>query len=71
MINNLPTNLRKLRDSHGMSCFELSMDIQQEMDYEILPTSLNKYENGVNSPNLNTLTVLADYYGITLDQLVR
>lgn len=71
MTNNLPTNLRKLRDSHGMSCYEMSMDIQQEMDYEIHHSTLNYYENGKHSPNLNTLIILADYFEVTIDKLVR
>ena len=32
--------------------------------------SVSRWENGVNLPDLPTLIQLADFYGITLDELV-
>ena len=71
MINNLPTNLRKLRDSKKMSCRELSEDIEAKMDVVIFHGSLNQYENRGAQPNINTLIILADYFEVTIDRLVR
>lgn len=38
---------------------------------EIKRSTLNGYENGIGEPKLERLIALADYYRITLDELVR
>ena len=54
-----------------MSCRELSEDIEAKMDVVIFHGSLNQYENRGAQPNLNTLIILADYFEVTIDELVR
>lgn len=33
-------------------------------------TTISAYENGTNLPNIQNCIILADFYGITLDELV-
>ena len=48
--------------------------ISQKMMAEklnLLPTAYSNYENGTRLPDLETACVIADYFQISLDQLVR
>ena len=58
------TFLKQLRQEHQLT---------QENLAEIMCVtnrSVSRWENGVNLPDLPTLIQLADFYGITLDELV-
>lgn len=35
----------------------------------ITPSSLSNFEKGLTIPNLETVCILADFYGVTLDQI--
>lgn len=41
-----------------------------EKDTGISNVNLSRWENGKNLPNIDFCVQLADYYGITLDELV-
>ena len=43
---------------------------QVEKDTGISIASLSRWENGIVSPSIEFCIKLADYYGITLDELV-
>ena len=58
-------NLKFLRKSKGKSQEEVANDIS------IKRTTLSGYENGSAEPNTDFLVKLADYYGITVDALLR
>lgn len=58
-------NLKFLRKSSGKSQEEVASDLQ------IKRTTLSGYENGSAEPNTENLVRIADYYGISVDQLLR
>lgn len=57
-------NLKKIRQSNGLSQREVSQALS------IPQTTLFSYEAGVCDPNVETLIKLADYFKISLDELV-
>lgn len=57
--------LAALRKERGLGQKELAV-------YLSLSTgTISNYENGVHSPDLNTLCKLADYFGVTTDYLLN
>ena len=60
----LSTILKQLRKERGIGQKELAT----ALNYSI--GTVSNYENGVHSPNLATLSALADYYGVTTDYLL-
>lgn len=58
-------NLKEARLRMGKSQIEVSEAIG------ISNAALSNYETGYREPDLDTLCVLATYYGITLDELVN
>lgn len=61
----ISVNLKFLRKSLGKSQEEVANDLQ------IKRTTLSGYENGSAEPNAENLVRIADYYGISVDQLLR
>ena len=44
--------------------------MQVEADTGISNSNLSRWENGKVLPNIDFCVILADYYGITLDELI-
>jgi len=61
----ISANLKFLRKLSGKSQDEVSKNL------DIKRTTLSGYENGSAEPNSDNLVRLADYYGISLDELIR
>lgn len=60
----MKNNLRKLRKERGLTQIALQMHtgIEQAL--------LSKYETGERVPPTETLLVLADFYGVSLDYIL-
>lgn len=56
--------LKEIRESKNISQKELSNILGFK------PTTYNGYEKGLSEPNIQTLIKLADFYKVTLDELV-
>lgn len=56
--------LRQLREEHGYRV----KDIQNVVGLES-PQSIYKWERGENLPTIDNAVILADFYGISLDDL--
>ncbi len=58
-------NLKKLREQHNLS--------QQKLADILLVSqqSIYKYENGITSPDIETLIRMADYFNTSIDYLVE
>lgn len=63
--NDFPERLRQLRTQKNLSQSELGE--KAKIDY----THIGKYERGLSNPSLETLVLLADALGVTLDYLVK
>lgn len=63
-MESLSKNLFTLRKAKGVSREAVSRAL------EISAKSYERYEKNEREPNASLLVQLADYYGVTLDQLV-
>ncbi len=57
--------LKELRNTKGISQARLADDIH------ISRSAVAKWENGLGLPNDESLKMLADYFGVTVDELIR
>lgn len=60
----LSTILKQLREKKGIGQKELATMLNYSTG------TVSNYENGVHAPSLDTLSALADYYGVTTDYLL-
>ncbi|MBN2614079.1 MAG: LexA family transcriptional regulator [Bacteroidales bacterium] len=58
-------NIKLLRKRKGRTQDEVAFALEMKR------STLSGYENGVAQPNLNTLMQFSEYYGITIDVLVK
>ncbi len=56
--------LKMHRTAHGLTQVDLATKLN------IHRTTYTKYENNSNAPEVDTLLTIADFYGITLDELL-
>ena len=56
--------LRELRKARGISQLKLAMDLHTSQN------TISRYETGEREPGLKELIQLADYFDVTLDDLV-
>lgn len=61
----LDNNLRLLRKQRGLS------QISVQMATGIEQALLSKFETGVRTPPTETLLVLAEYYGVSIDYILK
>lgn len=57
--------LKELRLQKRITQFELAEALN------ISQTSVSKYERGVTQPDLNVIVSMSDYFGVSVDMLVR
>ena len=60
----MKNNLKKLRKEVGLTQISLQMKTGIEQSL------LSKYENGERVPPTETLIVLADFYGVSMDYIM-
>jgi transcriptional regulator with XRE-family HTH domain len=56
--------MKEIRESKGIS------QRQAALALNLSPTVYNRYENGIREPSNALLLVIADYYGVTVDELL-
>lgn len=56
--------LREIRELKGIS------QRQAALGLNLSPTVYNRYENGIREPSNLTLLAMADYFGVTVDELL-
>ena len=56
--------LREIRESRGMS------QRQAALGLNLSPTVYNRYENGAREPSNALLLVIADFFGVTVDEIL-
>ncbi len=57
--------LKAEREKKGLTQVEVAKDLG------IAQPTITKYERGIKKPSTDMLVVLADYYGVTTDYLLR
>ena len=63
-MDDLCANLRALRARNDMSQDELANELHVDRQ------TLSNCENGINTPSLGLLIKLADFFSVTLDDLI-
>ena len=63
MDNGFPDRLRRLREKRGLNRKELSELCGLE------PGSIRKYERGESIPRSDSLHKIADFFGVSMDEL--
>ena len=61
----LSENIRAMRKSKGLSQQELAMKLN------VVRQTISKWESCQSYPDFQRLVLLSDYFGLTLDELVR
>lgn len=61
----LSKNIKYLREKAGLNQSEMADK------FYITRSALGFWENGVREPSIEMIVRLADFFGVTLDQLVR
>lgn len=56
--------LREIRESRGISQRKAALDLN------LSPVVYGRYENGLREPSNALLTLIADYFGVTVDELL-
>lgn len=56
--------IKELRKRYSMSQADLALILN------VTPIALSRYERGVREPSIKKLTILADYFDVTIDYLV-
>ena len=56
--------LKEIREARGIS------QRQAALGLNLSPTVYNRYENGVREPSAAMLLVIADFFGVTVDELL-
>ncbi len=62
---NIQLNLVELRKSHKLK----QSDLAEKIGYS--DKTISRWENGSSVPDIASLSILADFYGITLDDIVK
>ncbi len=57
--------LKAEREKKGLTQVEVAKDLG------VAQPTITKYERGIKKPSTDMLVVLADYYGVTTDYLLR
>lgn len=58
-------NLRELREAKGLSIRKLSKEVG------VAPQTIDRYEYQGSMPDILIALSLADFFGVTLDELIR
>lgn len=70
IIEGLGRRLKELRTERDMSMDMVIYDINQRYNLDLTKGHLSKWENEINTPNLNYAKYLCLYYNVSLDYLL-
>ncbi len=57
--------LKELREARGISQMKLAMDLNLSQN------TISRYENGVHQADYGTLILICDYFGVSIDYMLR
>ena len=67
---NIGNRLKEIRNDRDLSLDMVVKDIKTRYGVQIGKGTLSKWENDVNTPSLEHLSVLVRYYNISLDYII-
>jgi Predicted transcriptional regulators len=62
--------IRELRQKRNMTLQELAFEVTDRLNKEVSSVSMTYYESGKREPKLETVTAIADVFGVTTDYLL-
>lgn len=62
--------IRELRRKRNMTLQDLAFEVTDRINKEVSSVSMTYYESGKRDPRLETLTAIADVFGVTTDYLL-
>ncbi|WJP97106.1 helix-turn-helix domain-containing protein [Macrococcus bovicus] len=65
----IANNLKKLRTSRDLSLSQLAEQLNKKYTPKFSKPTLSRWEEGTSSPSIEHASALANFYGITLDEL--
>lgn len=63
-MNQVGNNLKKLRKAKGITQEQLAEQLN------VTRQAVSSWENGINQPDVETLARLAEYFGVTVEELI-
>lgn len=68
-MSNFGENLVSLRKSRNLSLVELTNQLNNRFDVKFSKASIDRWEKGTTSPSVSHASALAQFFGVTLDEL--
>lgn len=63
-LNQVGHNIKKLRKSKGITQEQLAEQLS------VTRQAISSWENGINQPDVETLARIAEYFGVTVEELI-
>lgn len=63
--------LKKLRLEKGLSSRRFSFELYKDQGKGIASQTLDKWENGKTVPNFNNAILIADYFGLQIQDFIK
>lgn len=67
--DQIATVLKIKREQKGLTQYKLIELIKEKYNYDIKVQNLSRWETGTNSPPVDAMKVLCDYYGLKISEL--
>ncbi|MBA8759133.1 helix-turn-helix domain-containing protein [Staphylococcus schleiferi subsp. coagulans] len=68
-MSNLGENLVSLRRHRNLSLVELTDQLNKRFDVKFSKASIDRWEKGTTSPSVSHASALAEFFGVSLDEL--
>lgn len=68
-MSNFGENLVSLRKNRNLSLVELTNQLNNKFDVKFSKASIDRWEKGTTSPSVSHASALAQFFGVTLDEL--
>ncbi|MCQ9301296.1 XRE family transcriptional regulator [Staphylococcus hyicus] len=68
-MSNFGENLVSLRKSRNLSLVELTNQLNNRFVVKFSKASIDRWEKGTTSPSISHASALAQFFGVTLDEL--
>ncbi|MFD1203963.1 helix-turn-helix domain-containing protein [Sporosarcina contaminans] len=63
--------IKKLRNDKKLSMEQLAVEFAKRYDSKISKSSISRWENGQSKPDIDDVSIYADYFNVSLDWLLN
>ena len=68
-MNNLPDQIKRLRIENGLTQEQMAKKLRQDYGLKTDRVMISKWETGFQTPEIYTISCIADLFGVSLDYL--